>query len=283
MTFRFCPICKHDLISTAFKGGAYEIVQCQRCLFGWLKDYPGQKELKKIYQSEYFADKQSRDYAADAQKKYDFVKDFLKQKARILDFGCGLGFFLGVCRKQGHEVYGYDISAFAARKVWRKYKISVKYQPLEDNLFQQGFFDAVCCFDVIEHTPLYRKTLKLFHRWLKKGGQLFITTPDMESWDKKLLQYRWYGFTKLPQHINYFSRKSMAIELERAEFKTILLKTFGFVRSPDFIFAPLSEKIPPLYLGVKNILNVLGLWTKPFYFPMIDMMAVAQKQYPISY
>lgn len=43
--------------------------------------------------------------------------------------------------------------------------------------FEENSFDAILCFDVMEHIPDYREALREFYRVLDLGGQLVLTAP----------------------------------------------------------------------------------------------------------
>lgn len=43
--------------------------------------------------------------------------------------------------------------------------------------FDDGSFEIILCFDVLEHVPDYRAALREFHRVLCRGGQLVLSVP----------------------------------------------------------------------------------------------------------
>lgn len=47
---------------------------------------------------------------------------------------------------------------------------------------KEGFFDALFCFEVIEHVPDDHQMVHVLNRLLKKGGQLLLSTPIAEYW-----------------------------------------------------------------------------------------------------
>lgn len=258
-----CKVCSSKILALAFESKHYQVVQCQKCKFGMLESSGPVPNPKDIYNASYFVGKDSSDFSADAQKKFDFVKNFLPGKASLLDFGCGLGDFLGIAKSWGFRVQGYDISKFAAKEASRRYGIKVKSSPFKPELFKEDSFDTIVSFDVVEHIPYFRPVFRALHRWLKKPGLLFITTPNIESWDARLLGGFWYGYNKFPEHVNFFSPQSIKIALTKSGFEVKQIRTWGFVRSLDFVF----EKIFGKSLGCK----------KQIFFPLVDMMVVAKK------
>ncbi len=261
-----CLICNGSELRVIYKGGKYEIIQCQICLFGTLRNYPSDKELKIFYQKSYFIERELEIFSKDAEQKFKFVKKHLKNGAKILDFGCGTGEFLNIAKQNHMQVCGYDISDFAKKTVAKKYRIKVKSGPLQKALYAKGSFDAVVAFDVIEHIKNPKKVFEFFSYWLKPGGMIFLTTPNIRSWDAKILGKHWYGFKKLPEHIHYFSPVSIKLLLSEVGFNNCLIKNWGFVRPLNFLLSKLGINLHFYFLKKTNL-----------FFPGIDMMIVAKR------
>lgn len=92
-------------------------------------------------------------------------------KSKVIDFGCGKGYFINELRKKiSCEVIGYD-----------------KFMELENdfvtNSFSEvdkiGYYDFFTCFETLEHChpPEQRRILKLAHNQLKDTGRMIISVP----------------------------------------------------------------------------------------------------------
>jgi len=79
----------------------------------------------------------------------------------------------------GNEVTGTDISSDAVAYAQKEYA-GPHYIccPAENIAAQNGSYDAVTSFEVIEHIQEPKKVLKEICRVLKSGGDLFISTPN---------------------------------------------------------------------------------------------------------
>ncbi|MBI2009910.1 MAG: class I SAM-dependent methyltransferase, partial [Candidatus Chisholmbacteria bacterium] len=240
--------------------------------FGFLKNPPQIEELKKIYQDDYHDYISDADAQADAQKKFRLVKPFFSKTSRLLDYGCGLGHFLGLARKVSKLVYGYDISTSAAVKATKRFNVKVKSGEPNRQLFSKNTFDTVTCFDVIEHIPHFEETMKWFYFWLKPGGRLFITTPSLDSWDARLLKDRWYGFTRIPQHVIYFTKPSLRRALTEAGFRVENIQQWGFVRSVGYLTGQAWPNS-----GLKRLIDGSFLGGIELYLPMTDVLVRARK------
>jgi SAM-dependent methyltransferase len=124
---------------------------------------------------------------------------------RILDAGCGLGWFLSALDPVW-ERYGLELSAFAARHA-RVYG-DVREVRLEDCPFDDEFFDVVFCHHVIEHVPDPASAVAQVHRVLKPGGTLVLGTPDFDSGAARRYGPR-YRLLHDPTHVSLFSNDSM--------------------------------------------------------------------------
>lgn len=102
----------------------------------------------------------------------------LKNK-KVLDAGCGLGFFSKKMYQRGALVTGIDIGEKLV-KITRK-KVPAGEFRVGNVLnipFGDGKFDIVLCTEVIEHTKNPKKAISELFRVTKKGGLIIITTPN---------------------------------------------------------------------------------------------------------
>lgn len=144
---------------------------------------------------------------------------------RILDVGCGKGFFVRELSRFGFQVEGIDLSATAIKAGTEKWGISgLRVGRLE---FQEDWadrFDAVTAWATIEHTPDPRAFLKSISRCLKPGGYLFLDTglagDFIDRYAPGLIQ--WYD---APQHLFVFSRSGLEILLKESGFSIISCDT----------------------------------------------------------
>lgn len=154
------------------------------------------------------------------------------KNAKILDVGCGFGYFLKICEKKTNwALYGVDISRYAINRAKRNVKAIYYVHDVNEglNLFPQNYFDLLVSFDVIEHLNSPFLFLKEVHRVLKPNGIIAITTPNsnaIERLFKKLLgkENTWHGFLD-NTHIYQFTPLSLRFLIEKAGFKILDLET----------------------------------------------------------
>lgn len=251
-----------------FKKRIYKIWKCRNCGFGRLEPMPKLSDLNRLYQAGYHQLISEVDYRADAQKKFSCAKQYLTPDTVLLDYGCGEGYFLSLVNKAGGKAWGYDISRAAVKTAKDRFGLRIKTGKLKSDLFDKNQFEVITAFDVIEHIPDFKPVIKLWFDWLKPGGTLVITTPNLESWDAKLLKSRWYGFTKIDQgeHVNYFTPDSVRLVLAKTGFRVDRVKLWGFVRSFNYLASQILKKEINIFPG-------------QLYLPITDMIILARKAF----
>jgi len=132
-------------------------------------------------------------YVGEMSKYYvNFFKKKLKKKAKILDLGCGPGYFSLELARAGFEVVGVDISKGAivsANKTLKNVKnrksLKLKYlcSNLDKLIFKENF-DGVLSSGFLHHIKNIDKTSFLIKKFLKKRGVLLIYEPQHKKWEK---------------------------------------------------------------------------------------------------
>lgn len=161
----------------------------------------------------------------------DFMKRFIVGRSgRLLDMGCGLGFFVKAMEAHGTwEAYGCEISPAAVRYARETLGLaSVSGGRLEDTLLPDGSFDLITMWDVIDHLPRPDPVLRRCHALLKEGGRCFIRTPNVlvqlpRAWINKLVRGMQPGVTYLQarDHAHHYSMFSLRKLLERNGFSRV--------------------------------------------------------------
>lgn len=171
---------------------------------------------------------------------------------RLLDLGCGRGFWSEHFSRSGANVIGVDASSGGIERARASYP-SLDFRQLaitEDLLDVLGEtpFDAVVSIEVVEHVYDPRGFARACFNALRPGGTLVITTPYhgyfknlaislIDGWDKHFTAL-WDG-----GHVKFWSRDTL----------TRLLKEIGFV---DIRFQ-YCGRVPLLWMGM------IAVATKP--------------------
>lgn len=100
---------------------------------------------------------------------------------RVLDSGCGVGWGTALIAEAGAvSVTGLDVSAVAIESARARNRPDVEFMvgDLEELPYDDGAFDLVTCFEVIEHVKDAGKALDELARVVADGGALLISSPN---------------------------------------------------------------------------------------------------------
>jgi 2-polyprenyl-3-methyl-5-hydroxy-6-metoxy-1,4-benzoquinol methylase len=136
-----------------------------------------------------------------------------------LDVGCGSGIVSSFLGKSAGRVLGIDCSPAAIDFATRQYatdNVSFRLGYIDKTLDEDGSVDKIYCFEVIEHVFLAQagEMLGAFHRVLKPGGAVLLTTPNTHSaWP--LIEWTMDRLGLAPklaqdQHVEGYHRKKLA-------------------------------------------------------------------------
>ena len=118
------------------------------------------------------------------------------------------GVFLKEMKDHGWEAYGVEPSNYASEIALNQLDLNVYNCYLDDVNFDDNYFDIVTLWDVFEHLPDPVRTMRIIRRILKPDGFIVITTPNTESWERKIFKQYWAGWD-VPRHYNIFSDKAI--------------------------------------------------------------------------
>lgn len=101
-----------------------------------------------------------------------------RKPGSLLDVGTGIGQFLHLARPLYSSVHGTEVSTAAIGIAHEKYGLDVFRGTIHDLVAQQGYFDNITLFHVLEHVPDPREVLSACHSLLTEGGVLVIAVPN---------------------------------------------------------------------------------------------------------
>jgi 2-polyprenyl-3-methyl-5-hydroxy-6-metoxy-1,4-benzoquinol methylase len=227
---RLCPICGARRGRLVWSELGYAYLRCSSCgcIFSNITEADYERERHNVWNDERPDDDAVEFYGPARARAHD---DFLRRSPpvgnrRLLDVGCGLGFFLARAQARGWEVHGIDSSpawvelANSRLGADRVQKATVARASLEPRSF-----DLITAWDVIEHIFEPVPFLARLRELLAPGGRLFIRTPNITY------AYPVYAARRLllrhdvelgpTNHVVYFSARAMRLALNRAGLRAI--------------------------------------------------------------
>jgi 2-polyprenyl-3-methyl-5-hydroxy-6-metoxy-1,4-benzoquinol methylase len=161
---------------------------------------------------------------------------------KLLEVGCGMGYFSQMAIKKGARVTGLDVGK-------KLISISKSKCPTGNFVvgsalrlpFKSGDYDVVISTEVIEHCENPQKAISEIIRVLKPGGKAVITTPNKLF--KLLFDFlSWIKIRPYQGNENWLSREEMKRAIIKSGGKIVKEKHFNFIYPTPAL--DMFEKIP---------------------------------------
>lgn len=271
-----CIICKSSKFIPLYETrdrmfdfpGKFFLKKCNECSLAFLDPQPSGISLKKYYPSKkYYAYNRGdtkgffeilREYLVKHYYSPTFLSKSITllvknvpampsycQGGKILDLGCGTGDTLILLKKLGWDVYGMDMDENAITTAKKRRLNNLKlgtYNSLDE--YPDNFFDAIRLYHVIEHLDNPSLCLSLIRKKLRRGGELIMGTPNMESLVSKIFKFYWYNLDS-PRHLFIFSPCTLRKLAERNGFsvkKIEFCSAGGIAGSIQYLLSDIFNK-----------------------------------------
>jgi GT2 family glycosyltransferase/glycosyltransferase involved in cell wall biosynthesis/SAM-dependent methyltransferase len=136
-------------------------------------------------------------WAPDVQVIYEHYHRYLwaarlVESRRVLDLGSGEGFGAAILAGSAQRVLGVDVDALTVEHSSLNYAgPNLKFElgtALDLSAYEEGSFDAVVAFEIIEHVRDHETVLAQITRLLSDEGILVISTPDRRMYSRASAQ-----------------------------------------------------------------------------------------------
>lgn len=153
----------------------------------------------------------------------------LRETGRLLEVGCGPGFFLAEAKRRGWQETGVETMEVLAEHARDASGLNVRVGDLAQSAFPEGHFDVVHLNEVIEHVVDPIALLTEMRRVLRPGGMAYLRTGSVESWSSNFRGPDWpyYGFSA-GGHIRFYGPRSAQALGRAAGFSEMRTSTSGF-------------------------------------------------------
>ena len=258
------------------KKNHFRIVKCRRC--GLLRSDPiiDAAMVGRLYEGSLLT---YENHIPNIQKTYGRylkrVARFLPSKKRLLEIGCGNGFFLEEALNQGFkEVWGAEPSIEAIGKAAPRVKKNIKLGLFSSSMFPENFFDIVCIFQTLEHFVDPAAVLAGCRNILKPGGVVLAINHNLDSVPVKI-----FG-EKSPvvdiEHMYLFSAETMKKIFEANGLKPIDVFSVWNRHSAGYLLTlvPFPKTLKDFLVKIAGSLRLAEL---PLYLPIGNVGVVGQK------
>ena len=229
-----CPLCKTLDQQTVCTISHRTIVSCKHDGLLFVNPPLSDREIQVMYNERYFDSDAFRGNTCIGYYAYidehplllSYFQNKITElerlglKGKLLEIGCGHGFFLEAAKKSKFTAIGIDISKYAVKYAQKTTKVDARVMDLHKATFKKNTFAVVAAFQLIEHVQNPVTFLAAAHQLMKPGGTILLATPDAGGYLHTLLGSHWLSF-KHREHLFFFSRKTMKQTLEQAGFTDI--------------------------------------------------------------
>jgi len=257
----YCPVCGVQEREGLVQVKGWQVVSCYTCGLGMLDPRPSRSELVSLYDKKYcderFCDGGSDDETLQKRLSLEssrlrLVRKF-KQGGRVLDIGCGFGYFLAACRARGYAVHGVDFSGHAIEHAQDRLQIPVTVGALDEVQLETKAFDVVTMWHSLEHTPEPSAALALAKDCLRVDGILVVDVPNYLGTDAARYGLTWTGWDP-PYHLWHFTPAALSRLLAKHGLEVIKVKTYHseFIKEKlqrYFLLRPVARMISQCYSG----------------------------------
>ena len=252
-----CIFCATHDPKPFLQPGGIAIVTCRQCGHCY-STFPREEAY-----AQYFGEKiHSADYAAhqafwaDAHRRVHrrVLAQMGSSGLRILDVGCGLGYFVKEAMLSGADAHGCEISKSAVHYAREVLGLStILPGRVEELPYQPNSFDLITLWDVVEHLTNPLPMLTAVHRLMSPGGTLFIQTPNVRFHKiSALLKHRLGNsdpsLMEPCDHMNNFSRTSLSRLLSLAGYSRVRFAVLPAVESLGLNQSPMLVAMKRSYV-----------------------------------
>jgi predicted SAM-dependent methyltransferase len=204
----------------------YIILECKKCSFNFIpqkneefidyQNYKDEEELKQVRQGNNWL-KVQRNLL-----RYKLIRKY-KKSGFLFDLGTGWGHFLYTGKQLGYDVYGIEVANNPY--IYAKNDLNLPVDHID--FFQldkpNKSYDIITMWDVFEHINQADLVVEKCSNLIKDSGYLFMQIPQIDSFVAKHQKENWTMIG--PGHVNYFSKKTIPIILNRHGFDIVKIKS----------------------------------------------------------
>jgi len=239
-----CNICHNNNYKNICTKFGLNLVKCKHCGLVYANPRLIEEEIFERYESPLFFEEYLTALNATStsfdlgfiRSHYYFIigliDRFFAPGKKLLDVGCGAGFFLKIAGETGWNAEGIEISKVASEYAKNVVNVNVYRSKLEDIKFSTESFDLVTMLDIIEHLTDPLRTLEETYRILKSQGIVIVSTPDVRSLSRMFLGKHW-AILSPAEHLYNFSKKTLHAVLSEANFRVLGIRNL-LIFNPEY-------------------------------------------------
>lgn len=256
----------------------YRILKCERCSLVFSSPIFSAEKLSKFYRESSCSYKDQIPYLIKTYFKIiKKLKENLPKNPKVLEVGCGNGFFLKALVDSGFtkNVFGIEPSKEIVYLSSLDLRKKIKVNIFKSNLFPKNSFNLICCFHTLDHMINPQEFVKGAYSLLKKNGYIIVIVHDSEG-----LSVRIFGEDSPifdVEHTYLFNKKTLSKIFLMNNFK--VMKVFNLVNKYPLNYWIKMSGFPFVIKKYANyIASILGVNKIPIPVPAGNIRIIAQKK-----
>lgn len=256
----------------------YRILRCKRCSLVFSSPILSYVKLQSLYRESVCNYKDQIPYLIKTYFKIiEQVKNSLPKNPKVLEVGCGNGFFLKSLMdiKFTNNVFGVEPSLKMVAEADSSLKNKIKVNLFGSSLFPDNSFDLILCFHTLDHMIDPDKFISESFSLLKKGGIVIAVVHDVDGLSVKLFGERSPIFDV--EHIYLFNKKTLKDIFKKNRFE--VAKVFNVVNAYPLSYWIKMSGSPFFIKKVADyIVNLVGIERLSLSIPAGNIGIIARKK-----
>ena len=257
-----CNLCQCETSTWYCRKDGIDVLRCPDCGLIYCVAMRDNEDMRKHYSKKYF-EPYLKTESIHLKKRFSKRINEIKQYSfpgKLLDVGCGAGFFLKLAADVGYTVEGLELSSYAVQYAKQKFGLRVSLgDPVSADIKPQSF-DIITLWHVLEHLRDPMAFLGQVNRLLKKDGLLAVEIPNIGSPMAYIAGMHWELMAP-KEHFYYFNMHTISRYLADAGFAVMRIRTFYWT-TPAMILGAYAREWKKPYCFLAHISAALAsaLW-----------------------
>lgn len=240
-----CPLCASDQVRADRVVNGWSLWKCTDCSTLFLNPIP--RDIGSLYQdASYYSERKIsfNNPLRSAERFYPLIALLAlfvnkQHNVRFVEIGPGNGSLSLAAKAAGWDVLCIELSQYAGEQLA---SLGLPVALLDEGKLPvpAGTVDVVVMHHVIEHLPYPATIVSSVAESLKRGGILYIVTPNYASLDRLYHGDKWSGWD-LPFHLTHYTPSTLKRTLNAAGL-ALIYRDFAFFNPIRHLLLGLRKK-----------------------------------------
>lgn len=258
-----CPLCGGERKKKFLARGKYLLFDCLKCSLVSANVNVDKFDTQEAYDSKESGENTKRNILSTynyrkktyAVERLNYLLEKIKlheSKLKLLDVGCGSGYFIDHLKDKKIKYKGLELSNFLI-DICRKKKLNVSNTDVSQE--PNNYYNVVTMFDVLEHLVDPISFLKKLNQKIVRGGYILAYTPNIHSVAFLLMKEKQNLLSPF-QHLCFYDKESLNFLAQKTGFNVHSIDYYGLDLTDYFLMkqyedgfdylSKISESIPIL-------------------------------------